>query len=86
MLPGRTLHSIVKQFYSSMVKVKPGAKVITIEPAQNASTIEWVVKLFAVAFEQICALKVVDEFVCNRFLSLCSVVCVPVMLKHCALS
>jgi len=33
-LPGRTLHSIVKQFYgSSIVKVKPSAKVITIEPA-----------------------------------------------------
>jgi hypothetical protein len=36
MLPMRTLHGIVKQFYSSMVKVKAGAKVITIEPAQNA--------------------------------------------------
>jgi hypothetical protein len=33
MLPMRTLHGIVKQFYSSMVKVKAGAKVITIEPA-----------------------------------------------------
>jgi hypothetical protein len=30
MLPMRTLHGIVKQFYSSMVKVKPGAKVITL--------------------------------------------------------
>jgi len=55
MLPGRTLHGIVKQFYSSMVKVKPGAKVITIEPAQNASTIEWVVRLLSAAFERICA-------------------------------
>jgi hypothetical protein len=36
-LPGRTLHSIVKQFYgSSIVKVKPSAKVITIEPALRA--------------------------------------------------
>jgi len=33
MLSRRTLHGIVKQFYSSMVKVKAGAKVITIEPA-----------------------------------------------------
>jgi hypothetical protein len=33
MLSGRTLHGIVRQFYSSMVKVKAGAKVITIEPA-----------------------------------------------------
>jgi hypothetical protein len=32
-----------------MVKVKPGAKVITIVPAQNASTIEWVVELFNTA-------------------------------------
>ena len=32
----RTLSGIVKQFYSSMVKVKPGAKVITIELARNA--------------------------------------------------
>jgi hypothetical protein len=32
----RTLHGIVKQFYSSMVKVKPGAKVVTIAPGQNA--------------------------------------------------
>jgi hypothetical protein len=36
MLPRRALLSIVEQFYSSMVKVKPGAKVITIEPARNA--------------------------------------------------
>jgi hypothetical protein len=44
-----------------MVKVKPGAKVITIEPARNALVIEWVVELFSMAFGQICALKVVDE-------------------------
>ena len=47
-----------------MVKVKPGAKVITIEPAQNALAIEWVVELFAVAFGRVCALRVVDELVC----------------------
>jgi hypothetical protein len=29
-----------------MVKVKPGAKVITIVPALNALAIEWVVELF----------------------------------------
>jgi hypothetical protein len=52
---GRTLHGIVKQFYSSMVKVKPGAKVITIEPAQNASTIEWVVRLLSAAFGRVSA-------------------------------
>jgi hypothetical protein len=65
MLPRRTLHGIVKQFYSSMVKVKPCAKVITIEPAQNALTIGYVVKLFSGAFERICALKVVDKLVMN---------------------
>jgi hypothetical protein len=64
-LPGRTLHGIVKQFYGSMVKVKLGTKVITIEPAQNASTIEWAVELFSAAFGRVCALKVVDELVCN---------------------
>jgi hypothetical protein len=31
MLPGRTLRGIVKQFYSKISKVKPSAKVITIE-------------------------------------------------------
>jgi hypothetical protein len=66
-LPGRTLHSIVKQFYSSIVKVKPGAKVITIEPAQNALTMERVVKLFTTAFEQICELKEIDKFALERF-------------------
>jgi hypothetical protein len=38
-----------------MVKVKPGAKVITIEPAQNASTIEWVVRLLSAAFGRVSA-------------------------------
>jgi hypothetical protein len=66
MLPGRTLHGIVKQFYSSMVKVKPGAKVITIQPAQKALTIEEAVKLFSAAFEQICGLSVVEQsFYCK---------------------
>jgi len=63
--PGELFDSIVKQFYSSMVKVKPGAKVITIEPAQNALTIEWVVRLFSVAFGRVCALKVVDKLAVN---------------------
>ena len=54
-MPGRTLHGIVKQTYSSMVKVKPGAKVITIEPAQSALTTEGVVVLFSAAFGQVCA-------------------------------
>jgi hypothetical protein len=43
-----------------MVKVKAGAKVITIEPAQNALTIGYVVKLFSAAFRQICGLQEVN--------------------------
>ena len=46
----------------SMVKVKPGAKVITIERAQNVLTIERVVGLFSAAFEHVCALKVLNSF------------------------
>jgi hypothetical protein len=40
MLPRRTLHGIVRQFYSSMVKVKPSAKIITIEPSADALSVE----------------------------------------------
>ena len=50
-----------------MVKVKPGAKVITIERAQNVLTIERVVELFSTAFEQICGLREVDKLVLERF-------------------
>jgi hypothetical protein len=38
-----------------MVKVKPGAKVITIEPGRDASTTECVVVLFSAAFGRVCA-------------------------------
>jgi hypothetical protein len=41
------LHGIVKQFYGNISIVKPSAKVITIEPAQYALTIEWAVELFS---------------------------------------
>jgi len=61
--PGRTLHSIVKQFYGSIVITKPGAKVITIEPSQDALSMESVVKLFSTAFKQICGLTEVDKLV-----------------------
>jgi hypothetical protein len=37
--------------------VKPGVKVITIEPSADASSAEEPVKLFSTALEQICALK-----------------------------
>jgi len=46
-----------------MVKVKPGAKVITIKSSVNALGLEEVVKLFFRVFEEVCALKEVDEFV-----------------------
>jgi hypothetical protein len=39
-LPGRTLHSIVKQFYGNISIVKPSAKVITIEPSADALSVE----------------------------------------------
>ena len=45
-----------------MVKVKPGAKVITIERAQNVLTIERVVELFSAACGHVCALKVLNSF------------------------
>jgi hypothetical protein len=41
--------------------VKPGVKVITIEPSADALSMEEVVKLFRTAFGQVCALKVVDR-------------------------
>jgi hypothetical protein len=44
-----------------MVKVKPGAKVITIEPSADASSVKEAVRLFSTAFEQICGLSVVDK-------------------------
>jgi hypothetical protein len=65
MLPGRTLHSIVKQFYGNISIVKPSAKVITIEPSADALSVEEAVKLFSRAFEQTCAFKVVDKLVVN---------------------
>jgi hypothetical protein len=46
--------------------VKLGAKVITIEPAQNALSMEEVVKLLSAAFEQACALKEVQPVTLRR--------------------
>ena len=48
----------------SIVKVSR-AKVITIEPSADALSVEEVVRLFSAAFEQTCALKVIDGFVVN---------------------
>jgi len=66
-LPGRTLYSIVKQFYGSIVITKPGAKVVTIEPAQDALAMDKVVKLFSTTFEQICSMEEVDKLALERF-------------------
>jgi hypothetical protein len=60
-LPGRTLHSIVKQFYGNISIVKQTAKVITIELAQNPLSMERVIRLFSTASEQICGLSVVEQ-------------------------
>jgi hypothetical protein len=53
-LPERTLQGIIKQFYSSIVKVSR-AKVITIELSVDALSVEEVVKLFFTVFEEVCA-------------------------------
>jgi hypothetical protein len=45
-----------------LVKVKAGAKVITIERAQNVLTIERAVELFSAACGHVCALKVLNSF------------------------
>jgi hypothetical protein len=45
----------------SKIIVKPGVKVITIEPSADALSVEEVVKLFSMAFEQVCALKEVQR-------------------------
>jgi ribosomal protein L19 len=45
-----------------VVKVKSGAKVITIERAQNVLTVERVVELFSAAFGHVCVLKVLNSF------------------------
>jgi len=47
----------------TIVITKPGVKVITIEPSQDALSMESVVKLFSTAFKQICRLHEVDKLV-----------------------
>ena len=46
--------------------VKPGVKVITIEPSADASSVKEVVRLFSMAFEQICGLQEVGKLVLQR--------------------
>jgi len=43
--------------------VKPRVKVITIEPSADASSVKEAVRLFSMAFAQVCALTVVDKLV-----------------------
>jgi hypothetical protein len=50
----------------SKIIVKPGVKVITIEPSADALSVEEVVKLFCTVFKQFCALKVVDKLAVDR--------------------
>jgi hypothetical protein len=65
-LSGRTFRSIVKQFYGSVVPTKPSIEVVAIEPAQDALTMEKVVKLYTTAFEQISAMKQTDKLALER--------------------
>jgi hypothetical protein len=66
-LPSRTLRAIGKQVYGgTIVRSNPGAIVHTIEPAEDAMSMERVVKLFSTAFEQICGLTEVDKLVLER--------------------
>jgi hypothetical protein len=49
----------------SFVQTIRGSFVQQIEPAEDAVRMEEAVKLFSMAFERVCALKVVDGFVVN---------------------
>jgi hypothetical protein len=53
--PGAKVITIVpaQDAYGNISIVKPSAKVITIEPSAGALSVEEVVKLFSMAFEQI---------------------------------
>lgn len=69
--PGRTQDSIRAQIQrlggGSFVQTKHTAIVQTIEPDQNALTMEDIVKRFTSAFKQICALQEVDKLTLERF-------------------
>jgi hypothetical protein len=49
----------------SFVQTVRNSFVQQIEPAEDATRMEEVVKLFSTAFERVCALRVVDRFVVN---------------------
>jgi len=67
-LPERTYEAIRKQLnLSSIVATKNTAIVETIEPAEDALSMEHVVKLFSTAFKQICELQQVDKLTLERF-------------------
>jgi len=68
-LPGRTIWAIRKQIqaFSSIVQTKHMAIVQTIEPAQDALSMDEVVKLFSTAFKQICGLEEADKLTLERF-------------------
>jgi len=69
--PERTVHAILKQLQrlgaDSFVQTKPTTIVQTIKPAEDAMSIDEVVKLFSTAFKQICELKEVDKLSLERF-------------------
>jgi hypothetical protein len=47
--------------------VKPGTKVITIEPSADALSVEEVVRLFSLAFERVCAFEEVQRLGTDSF-------------------
>ena len=66
--PDRTVPAITMQLQRLGVSpVRRMPIVAPIEPAQQAMSMERVVKLFTAAFEQICALKEVDKLSLKRF-------------------
>ena len=50
-----------------IVFTKPAAIVNTIGPAQQAMSMERVIRLFTTTFEQICAINEVDKLALERF-------------------
>jgi hypothetical protein len=66
--PERTVEAINKQLERCrFVATRQKAFVETIEPSEDALSMEDVVKFFSTAFEQICSLSVVDKLVLERF-------------------
>lgn len=67
-LPERTVDAIRKQLkLCSIVQTKSTAIVQTIEPAEDALSMDEIVKRFSTAFRQICELEEVNKLTLERF-------------------